>query len=189
MRAWKLAGSFVPCAMAVALPALVAGDAAAVVPDVRNFCIRYAGHATSESIVAENLHCVTSGLSTWSTENNFHLNWCLSQFGDHPTPQQEADAEKAANALEAARLAQLKECQANPPAQTGGGGSTLNVVAEVTVYDTFEEGNEDKCYLHPGDKVKLLAPDGAPPPWVHVQGLSGQCSGKAGFVYNQGELK
>lgn len=184
---------FLQCAIVLAFPVFAAGSATAVVPNVKDFCIRYAGHATSETSVMQSRGCPTGGPPTWSTDNNVHLQWCQSQFGPNPTPQQEVDGEKAANALEQQRIAALQQCQANPPAQTGGGGggvgSTLKVVAEVTVYDTFEEGNEDTCYLHPGDTVKLLEADGALPPWVHVRGLSGQCSGKAGFVYNDGELQ
>lgn len=187
--------SLLQCAVVPALLILATGDAAAVVPDVKSFCIRYAGHATSESIVAENLRCAANGAPTWSTDNNVHLSWCLSQFGSRPSPQQEAEAEKAADILEKTRLALLKTCQANPPAQTGGGGDLgkfgdiINVVGEVTMYDTFADGNQDICYLHGGDTVKILNSDaGMEPPWMHVRGVTGECPGKAGYVYNQGEL-
>lgn len=183
-------------AILLAMPIIVSGSALAVVPDIKSFCIRYAGHATSEATVAQSLNCGFTG-PRWTTSNADHLNWCLSAFGDHPSPQKEVDVEKIVNGEDAARVAAIQQCQANPPApapapaQTGGGvGSTLNVRQDVTVYDTFNEGNVDKCYLHPGDTVKLLAlEEGATPPWTHVRGTSGECAGKAGYVYNQGELE
>lgn len=187
----------IPSAILLAVPIFVSSSAFAVVPDIKNFCIRYAGHAASETAVMQTRGCAIGGPPTWSTDNNVHMQWCLSQFGDQPSPQREVDAEKAANALEAARIAAIQQCQAQAPApapaQTGGGGgvgSTMNVVSQVTMYDTFEDGNVDKCYLDVGDTVKLLAPDpGAAAPWLHVRGTSGQCSGKAGYVYNDGKLQ
>ena len=174
--------------VASVLETFVVGAMAAS-PTIHDFCVRYAGHATSESLVAEKLHCRTNGPPVWSTDNSFHLKWCLSQFPDtflnEPSPPQELNGKNAANILEQTRIAMLQDCQAHPPAT----GVTLKVVAEVTMYDTYQDGNHDRCYLHPGDTLAKLSPDGAVAPWMHLKGNSGDCSGKTGYVYNNGELQ
>src|ERR1041385_9265182 len=94
--------------VAAVLETFVVGAVAAS-PTIQDFCIRYAGHATSESIVAERLHCKTNGPPVWSTDNSFHLNWCKSQFAANfpldPTPLQELNGKNAADILEKTRIA------------------------------------------------------------------------------------
>jgi hypothetical protein len=80
----------------------------------------------------------------------------------------------------------LDRCKAGDG--TGGGG-TLTAQREVTMYNTFAEGNTDLCYIHPGDKLTRLPANGATGKWLHLKGNSGDCKGKSGFVYNKGELK
>lgn len=183
-------------AIVLAMPIFMLESAQAVVPDIKNFCIRYAGHATSEAMVAQSRNCGFTG-PRWTTSNADHLNWCLSAFGDNPSPQKEVDVEKIANGEDAARVAAIQQCQANPPAPApapapaggGGGGQTLTAQSDVTMYDTFEDGNQDLCYIHEGDTFTKLAANGASGKWVHLKGNSGDCAGKTGYVYNDGELK
>lgn len=86
---------------------------------------------------------------------------------------------------------QLNACKAalNGGGGTGTGGQTMKVVAEVTMYDDYKPPNTDRCYLHPGDTLTKLSADGATGKWLHLSGNSGECNGKTGYVYNQGELK
>ena len=49
----------------------------------------------------------------------------------------------------------------------------------------------DLCYLNPGDTLTVVQNPAANCPdnnWIKLTGTSGQCNGKTGFVYNQGEL-
>jgi hypothetical protein len=49
--------------------------------DDRNFCVRYAGHATSAATVGLQRECgFETATGRWSTDNALHLNWCVGMF-------------------------------------------------------------------------------------------------------------
>ncbi|MBN8995792.1 MAG: hypothetical protein J0H94_11250 [Rhizobiales bacterium] len=82
----------------------------------------------------------------------------------------------------------LDQCKSGDTGGAGG-GKTYTAVAEVTMYDGYQHGNRTVCYIYPGDKLGKLAANGATGKWLHLRGNSGDCNGKTGFVYNEGELK
>ena len=68
--------------------------------------------------------------------------------------------------------------------------ATATVTNDVTMYDACRQGH-DFCYLNPGDTLTVVQNPAANCPdnnWIKLTGTSGQCNGKTGFVYNQGEL-
>lgn len=116
----------------------------------------------------------------WNNSHDYWLKQCVNG----------GDKQSNAKYNEPALQRNLDKCKAG--GNTGGGDTgdkTMKVVAEVTVYNTYKDGNKDLCYLRPGDKVTKLSANGATGKWLHVKGSSGGCNGKTGYVYNNGELK
>lgn len=115
----------------------------------------------------------------WNNSHDYWVKQCVN------------GGEKQSNAKynESALQRNLDKCKAGSNTGDGDtGGQTMTVKAEVTVYNTYKDGNKDLCYLRPGDKVTKLSADGATGKWLHVKGTSGICNGKTGYVYNNGEL-
>lgn len=83
---------------------------------------------------------------------------------------------------------QLNDCKVALK-NIGTGGQTMKVVANVTMYDTYKQPNKDLCYLRAGDTLTKLSADGATDKWLHLSGNSGNCNGRTGYVWNEGELK
>ena len=66
------------------------GPMLAVAANDQSFCARYAGLAASSGARSQAENCgFNSPPGRWSTDNAFHLNWCLDQFrgagGDPPS--------------------------------------------------------------------------------------------------------
>ena len=90
-----------------------------VTSDDRNFCVRYAGHAVSEALTAQQNNCSfdAAPAGRWSTDNTAHLNWCLGQFlGAGGDVNGQANARNLANSEDATRVAGLQSCQADAAA-------------------------------------------------------------------------
>jgi hypothetical protein len=64
---------------------------------------------------------------------------------------------------------------------------TATVTKAVTMYNACQ--GQDLCYLNPGDTLTVdPAPNCGDSKWTQLTGTSGQCNGKTGFVYNEGDL-
>lgn len=137
-------------------------------------CARYGDHMVAMAEEAKNLNCAfIGGSGGWDNSRDYWIRQCKK-------------GSSAAAVNEPALEQQLNECKAaGENAQAG----TLTVQQPVTVYNTYKDPKKDVCYLAGGDTVSRLSPAGAKAPWMRVKGLSGDCDGKAGFVYNDGELQ
>lgn len=153
------------------------GSATAIVPKATNqACADYANLAVDANRQNVQLGCGYTG-ARWHSNYQAHYDACVG-FN-----LQQIQGETAGRAQDLASCKQ-RLAAANPPP-----APTVRVVAEVTMYDTYKKNNRDLCYLHPGDTLTKLAPNGATGKWLHLQGNSGQCAGQSGYVYNQGELQ
>ncbi|MCP4620301.1 MAG: hypothetical protein GY844_28180 [Bradyrhizobium sp.] len=144
-------------------------------------CQYYAMNAKKEADANRRRSCGGTG-ARWSLNIDDHMAWCRSQHGDMRIPDQEAKARSDA-------LAACGSRGGTGDNGAGGGGQTLSVVAGNTMYDTYKQPNKDICYLRPGDTLTMLPPDGNAGKWLRLSGNSGNCSGKTGYVWNDGELK
>jgi hypothetical protein len=147
-------------------------------------CTAYGDRMSALAGEARGLGCKFVQLAPWNNPHDYWVNRCVAHSGDGVADSEEAKLKERIN-----------ECKtAGAGGGTGGGGTgtgaqTLKVVAEVTMYDTYRQPNKDRCYLHPGDTLTKLSADGATGKWLHLSGNSGDCNGKTGYVYNEGELK
>jgi hypothetical protein len=160
--------------------------AVAASAEAQQFCKRYAGHAASESIVAQNLKCGFTG-EKWSTDSAVHMQSCLFAFdlnvGAHGEEQGEAVARQIVNQQDAARVADLKTCQTvratdSQNGDTGGGdGQTATAPNGTTIYKE-PNGDESKAniagYVGRGKSVTIVDCDGS---WCKVS------APKAGWVW------
>ncbi|MGD9914851.1 MAG: hypothetical protein AB7S80_12280 [Rhizobiaceae bacterium] len=137
-------------------------------------CNAYGDRMIAMAQEANNLNCAfIRGSGGWNNSRDYWVRQCKK--GGSLAAVNEPALEK-----------QLNECRAaGENAQAG----TLSVQQPVTVYNTYKDPKKDVCYLAEGDTVSRLSPAGAKAPWMRVKGLSGDCDGKAGFVYNDGELQ
>lgn len=133
--------------------------AGAVTTDQRDFCVRYAGHATSEAIVAERSNCAFTG-PRWITDHDQHLNWCLSNFAAATDATGEVRARDFADAEDAARIAGIQECQAKN-ASGGGTAFTATATEDVDLYDRPGGNGNILGVLDQGSpvNVRLCQPD------------------------------
>jgi hypothetical protein len=98
----------------------------------QNFCIGYAGLATSAGTAALQQNCgFDQPPGRWSTDNAFHLNWCLGQFrGAGGVANKLVAARNLANSEEAARTGGLEACQANAAAAAADNKAYADQIAD-----------------------------------------------------------
>ena len=136
-------------------------------------CNAYASRMEAKLSEARHLNCAfIHGSGGWDVNRDFFVKQCVdSQVNVRGLEANESGLQKSLDACKSAE-------------------ATVKVVAEVTMYNTYhEKTNKDLCYLHPGDTLMKLSPDGAKAPWMHLKGTSGNCNGKTGYVYNDGKLQ
>jgi hypothetical protein len=145
--------------------------------DLQQSCNDYASVMDAKLSEARSLNCeFIHGSGGWDVNRDFFVKQCV-------------DAQANYRGLRANESGLQKSLDACKSAHAGGGG-TLKVVAELTMYNMYDpKRNKDLCYLHPGDTLTKLSPDGAKAPWMHLKGTSGGCNGKTGYVYNDGKLQ
>jgi hypothetical protein len=143
-------------------------------------CNAYASRMEAKLSEARHLNCeFIHGSGGWDVNRDFFVKQCVDS----------KDSKVNVRGLAANESGLQKSLDACKSAHAGGGG-TLKVVAEVTMYNMYDpKRNKDLCYLHPGDTLTKLSPDGAKAPWMHLKGTSGGCNGKTGYVYNDGKLQ
>jgi hypothetical protein len=81
---------------------------------------------------------------------------------------------------------EVRNTATTPPPPTA---VTATVSQAVTMYDACQ--GHDLCYLDKPDTLTVVqnpAANCGDSKWIKLTGTSGQCNGKTGFVYNQGEL-
>ena len=142
-------------------------------PDLQRSCDDYASLMDAKLSEARHLNCAfIHGSGGWDVNRDFFVKQCVdSQVNVRGLEANESGLQKSLDACKSAE-------------------ATVKVVAEVTMYNTYhEKTNKDLCYLHPGDTLMKLSPDGAKAPWMHLKGTSGNCNGKTGYVYNDGKLQ
>jgi hypothetical protein len=152
--------------------------AAAASAEATDFCKRYAGHATSEAIVAKNLNCGFSG-DRWSTDTASHMESCLYAFdlnvATHGSDG-EGIAKRIVNDEDAKRVADLKTCQ-TVRASDQTKQSTASAPNGTTIYKQ-PNGDESKAniagYVGRGKSVTIVECDGN---WCEVS------APKAGWVW------
>jgi hypothetical protein len=140
-------------------------------------CDDFASRMMAKVNEAQRLSCAfLKGSGGWNEPRDHWVKQCLRWKAGNTIKFQEDGLQS-----------NLDTCKSGGGGTAGGGA--VKVVKEVTMYDTYKSKNKDLCYLHPGDTLTKLSLDGATAPWMHLKGNSGNCNGKTGFVYNQGELK
>jgi hypothetical protein len=139
-------------------------------------CDEYASRMTARLDEARGLSCAfLKGSGGWNEPKDHWVKQCIRWKAGNSIKFQEDGLQS-----------NLDKCKSGG---STAGGNTVNVVKEVTMYNTYKKGNKDLCYLHSGDTLTTLSLDGATAPWMHLKGTSGDCNGKTGYVFNQGELK
>ncbi|MCP4620300.1 MAG: hypothetical protein GY844_28175 [Bradyrhizobium sp.] len=144
-------------------------------------CASFADRMDAMLSEARKLSCAfVKGPGGWDVDRAYYVKQCLIVQADR--------AGTASNERSLTKL--LSQCKS---AGNGGGGGdqtqTMRVVADNTMYDTYRQPNKDLCYLHPGDILTRLPPDGNSGKWLRLSGNSGDCNGKTGYVWNDGELQ
>lgn len=151
---------------------------------VGSTCEGYAQRMDARLAEAKSLNCsFVSGSGGWDKPHDYWVRQCLKWQGGSTIKYNEDGLQRS-----------LDKCKAGGGGTgTGGGGTGGGTImtgqSDVTMYDTYKKGNKDLCYIVAGDKLTLLAPDGNSGKWLRLKGNSGNCKGKTGYVYNDGELK
>jgi jacalin-like lectin domain-containing protein len=147
-------------------------------PAIDAVCNGYGDRMSAMANEARGLGCAFTKGTAWSSAREYWVSQCQAR---------NMPASKGLMELNEPELRrQLNDCRA---AVKGVGAQTMKVVTGVTMYNTYKQPNKDLCYLHPGDTLTKLSPDGATDKWLHLSGNSGDCNGRTGYVWNEGELK
>lgn len=147
-------------------------------PATDAICNGYGDRMSAMANEARGLGCAFTNGTAWSSAREYWVSQCEAR---------NMPASKGLMELNEPELGrQLNDCKT---AIRRVGTQTIKVVANVTMYNTYKQPNKDLCYLHPGDTLTKLAADGATDKWLHLSGSSGDCNGRTGYVWNDGELK
>ena len=71
----------------------------------------------------------------------------------------------------------------------GDGGKTATAVQATDVYPANDGNSRSICTMNASDKGKFLGKKPGEDDWVQLSGISGDCGGKDGWVWNGGSLK
>jgi hypothetical protein len=164
--------------LSVVQPALAAQSKPIKKTGRSNACTAYGDRMSALTGEARGLGCKFVQLAPWNNPHDYWVNRCVAHSGDGVADSEEAKLKERIN-----------ECKTAGAGGGDTGAQTLKVVADVTMYNTYKRPNKDLCYLHPGDTLTKLSADGATDKWLHLSGNSGDCNGKTGYVWNDGELK
>jgi hypothetical protein len=69
------------------------------------------------------------------------------------------------------------------------GGKTASSVQDTDVYHHNDGKSRKFCTMYVGDKGAFVEAKADQPDWVFLKGISGDCKGKDGWVWNGGSLK
>jgi hypothetical protein len=71
---------------------------------------------------------------------------------------------------------------------SGNGGKVAKAVQDTDVYHSNDGKSEHFCTMYVGDQGALVQEKPGEPDWVFLKGISGECGGKEGWVWNGGSL-
>ena len=146
-------------------------------PATEAICNGYGDRMSAMANEARGLGCAFTNGTAWTSRREYWVSQCQAR---------NMPASKGLMEFNEPELRrQLNDCKV---ALKSVGAQTMKVVTGVTMYNTYKQPNKDLCYLHPGDTLTKLSPDGATDKWLHLSGNSGDCKGKTGYVWNEGEL-
>jgi hypothetical protein len=72
---------------------------------------------------------------------------------------------------------------------TGTGAKTAEAIQDTDVYHHNDGKSEKFCTMYVGDKGSFVKSKHDQPDWVFLNGISGDCHGKDGWVWNGGSLQ
>jgi hypothetical protein len=145
-------------------------------------CQSYADRSLQQIAEADRLGCdFERGGDYWKPDRQYQVDNCLSH------------GKSAASVAEYNLIGrdQILESCRQKIANTGNGGKTATAVADTAGTDVYPDntGESEKiCTMNAGDTGAFVETKPDEANWVSLTGISGECAGKAGWVWNGGSL-
>ena len=165
-------------------------------PSLDNFCNGYtftagqqtANHVQGDRVIASVPLCGFTG-PRWDPDFHHHLLACMGWGAQSGRQAGETSANETNGRTQDVIACEVRNTATTPPPPPPAVTATATVTKDVTMYDACQ--GHDLCYLNPNDTLTVVqnpAANCGDSKWIKLTGTSGQCNGKTGFVYNQGEL-